>query len=67
MEKQCEFLDQCGFYKNFSGNVEAVRNGWIRMFCSELKKSERCQRKKIRQETGNPPPDNMAPTGQLCG
>jgi len=27
--------------------------------------SEKCERKKIRKQTGKPPADNMAPTGKM--
>lgn len=65
MECGCEILEKCGFFKNFKANTEVVKQGWIRMYCQTAEKSERCQRKKIRRETGTPPPDNMAPTGDI--
>jgi hypothetical protein len=65
MEQNCELLEKCGFFINFKGNSEVIRQGWVRMFCQSQEKSERCQRKKIRRETGSPPPDNMAPTGDV--
>jgi hypothetical protein len=66
MSESCEFLDHCGFFINFRGNVEVVKNGWIRMYCSDIEKSDKCERKKIRKSTGSSPPDNMSPTGVLC-
>jgi len=65
MSEQCELLDKCGFFLNFKGNNEVIKNGWIRSFCESKEKSEKCERKKIRKATGKPPVDNMAPTGKL--
>ena len=65
MSETCELLSKCGFFKNFKGNSEVVKQGWIRNFCESKDKSERCKRKEIRKATGQPPADNMAPTGKL--
>jgi hypothetical protein len=65
MSQQCELLAKCGFFANYKGNTDVVREGWIRMYCESAEKSARCERKKIRRETGQPPPDNMAPTGKM--
>ena len=65
MSEKCELLDNCGFFNNYKGNSEVVKNGWIRMFCESKEKSINCARKKIRMETGRPPADNMAPTGKF--
>jgi hypothetical protein len=65
MSQPCELLEKCGFFENYKANTDVVREGWIRMFCESLEKSERCERKKIRRQTGQPPPHNLAPTGRL--
>ena len=65
MEQSCELLEKCGFFINFKANAEVIKQGWVRMYCQSQEKSERCKRKKIRQETGQPPADNMAPTGDM--
>jgi hypothetical protein len=65
MAEKCELLDRCGFFLNYKGNTEVVKEGWIRLFCQSLERAEKCERKKIRRQTGKPPPDNMAPTGQM--
>ena len=65
MSEKCELLDKCGFFLNFKGNSETIKNNWIRMFCEDKKKSEKCKRKEIRTQTGKPPADNMAPTGKM--
>jgi hypothetical protein len=65
MPENCELLEKCGFFLNFNGNSEVVKNSWIKMFCHSKLKSTNCRRKEIRSQTGKPPADNMAPTGRL--
>jgi hypothetical protein len=65
MSEKCELLNTCGFFINFRGNTEVVKQGWIKMFCESKEKSEKCKRKEIRKQTGKPPVDNMAPTGKM--
>lgn len=65
MQEKCELLDKCGFFINFKGNTETIKNSWIRLFCESKEKSEKCKRKEIRKQTGKPPADNMAPTGKM--
>ncbi|MGA1789879.1 MAG: hypothetical protein ACMUIM_00210 [bacterium] len=65
MSEKCELLEKCGFFINYKGNSEVVRQGWISMFCESKEKSGKCERKKIRMQTGKPPSDNMTPTGQM--
>ncbi|MBZ5554519.1 MAG: hypothetical protein LAO21_17515 [Acidobacteriia bacterium] len=64
-QEYCENLDICGFFIKFKGNSEIVKQGWIRLYCEDLEKSEKCVRKQIKRDTGRPPVDNMAPTGDL--
>ena len=65
MSEQCELLEKCGFFLNFKGNSEVIKNNWISIFCGNKDKSEKCKRKEVRKQTGKPPADNMAPTGTL--
>lgn len=65
MEQGCELLEKCGFFNKYRSNSGVVKQGWVRMYCESADKSERCKRKKIRKETGAPPQDNMAPTGDI--
>ena len=65
MQEKCELLEKCGFFNNYRGNSEVVKQGWISMFCESKEKSMKCERKKIRMQTGKPPADNMTPTGQV--
>jgi hypothetical protein len=63
--QQCEFLDRCGFFLNYKANTEVIKQGWVALFCEDSEKSERCERKIVRQRTGQPPADNMSPTGDM--
>ena len=65
MSEQCEFLDTCGFFQNYRGNTEVIKQGWVTLFCENEGKSKQCERKRIREESGKPPADNMCPTGKL--
>jgi len=65
MSESCEFLDRCGFFLNYKGNTEVIKQGWIRMYCENQEKSMQCERRKIREQTGQPPADNMCPTGKV--
>jgi len=65
MPEPCEFLDKCGFFLNFRANSEALKQGWVKMFCENKEKSEKCERKATRRRSGKPPADNMAPTGRM--
>jgi hypothetical protein len=65
MQEKCELLETCRFFKNYVGNTEAIIQGWISIFCHDKGKSESCERKKMRKRTGNPPADNMSPSGRL--
>ena len=65
MEKACERLDICGFFKNFRDNAEVVERAWITMYCLMKETSDMCERKKAFKETGESPPDNLAPTGKF--
>jgi hypothetical protein len=60
----CPNLEKCGFFNKFSGNSDVVKNGWIRMYCQDITKSDLCERKKL-AKTGKIPPDNMTPTGKM--
>ena len=64
MNQPCELLQKCGFFMNYQDDSEVVKQGWIRIYCESVEKSEKCQRKKIRNQTGKPPSDNLSPTGK---
>ncbi|MFN8258442.1 MAG: hypothetical protein U0W24_22330 [Bacteroidales bacterium] len=65
MEQKCENLEKCGFFLNFKGNAEVVKQGWIKLYCESMEKSEKCRRKQIKKETGKAPADNLSPTGKI--
>lgn len=65
MSEPCEFLEKCGLFLNHQGNTEVIKQGWIHLYCEDQEKSEKCERKTVRKETGKPPIDNMSPTGDL--
>lgn len=61
----CQFLSTCGFFNNFQGNTEVVKQGWVSIYCKDEEKSNKCVRKAYRQEHGTPPVNNMSPTGKM--
>jgi hypothetical protein len=65
MPENCESFSKCPFFLNFGGNTEVVKQGWVRLFCQDKEKAEKCERKRLRRETGKPPADNMTPTGKI--
>lgn len=65
MKEKCELLNDCGFFNNFQGHTEVVKHGWIKIFCLDKTNSQMCKRKKIFDELGKPPVDNLTPTGVL--
>lgn len=65
MGDQCELIEKCGFFLRYNKRSDAVVQGWIKMFCESKVKATQCQRKKIKDATGAPPPDNMTPTGTI--
>jgi hypothetical protein len=65
MLESCENLYGCSFFQDFQGNSDVVKQGWIKMFCEDNAKSEKCKRKQLKRDTGKPPPPNMSPTGTM--
>jgi hypothetical protein len=65
MPERCELLEQCGFFRNFTSNLETIKQRWIQLFCENAENSALCERKKIRMETGKPPADNVSPIGSI--
>lgn len=65
MAEKCDFLNKCGFFKHFNKQVEVLEKAWVIMYCESIERSEQCERKRIRKETGFPPADNLAPTGEM--
>ena len=46
MSEKCELLEKCGFFLNYQGNSEVVKQNWIKLFCESRETSEKCERKK---------------------
>ncbi|PID58706.1 MAG: hypothetical protein CR986_07545 [Ignavibacteriae bacterium] len=65
MQQKCKNLKGCGFFNNFKGNNEVISEGWIKLYCENENKSQKCERKIIKEKTGKAPVDNMTPTGKL--
>ncbi len=63
MSEKCEMLEKCPYFKIYS-NQSTTKPVWIRLYCMDLEKSEKCERKKIKK-TGRKPPDNLSPMGEL--
>lgn len=60
----CEKLDNCPFFKEYHGNP-VVKNKWIDIYCRNSNTSQKCERKKVYQRTGQRPPINMTPSGMM--
>lgn len=67
MTEKCENLANCGFFLNFKGNMEVVKQGWINMYCMNSEKWDCCKRKLFKKQTQTSPPDNMSPNGKIIG
>jgi len=64
MEKECEFLSTCGFFKKYQNSKEVICRGFIRRYCKGPKENE-CKRKEYRMKYGKPPSDDMLPNGLM--
>ena len=64
MEQQCELLEKCGFFKKYQESKNLACKGFINQYCKGPKLNE-CERKKYREEHGEPPSDDMMPSGQM--
>ncbi len=65
LTEYCELFEICEFLKNMPVSQEYLNEGWKRMFCRTLAKSERCKRKRYFFETGKQPEKHMTPTGHI--
>jgi len=65
MDKKCDLINECSYFQIYEGQRSMAIDVWKKLFCLDINKSEKCERKKIRKETGGLPPDNMSPTGEL--
>ena len=65
MSKCCENMERCGFIRKYANDKDglAVR-GFVLMYC-QGDKQDCCKRKEYKMRTGNPPPDEMLPSGTM--
>ncbi len=61
---ECELLANCGFYKKYQGTLDLACRGFIKTYCRGAQMDE-CVRKQYRMEHGQPPEDDMMPSGQI--
>lgn len=62
--KDCELLEQCGFFKKFMDSHQAACKGLIVQYCKGPKK-DMCKRKVYKAKHGKPPVDEMLPIGTM--
>ncbi len=60
----CDKLEVCGFFKEYQGNAEVVKEAWIISFCKNVENSSLCKRKEYYDTHGVAPAINMSPTGR---
>ncbi len=61
----CELYEICEFLNQLPPEQEYLNEGWKRMFCRNVLKSERCKRKIHFFEEGKQPDPRMTPTGHI--
>ena len=64
MSQDCELLETCGFFKKYQETKELACRGFINQYCKGPKLDE-CKRKEYRLKNGEPPSDDMMPSGQI--
>jgi hypothetical protein len=64
VEKECELLAKCGFFKKYQETKDLACRGFMAQYCRGPKMND-CQRLKYRRVHGAPPSDDMMPTGQM--
>jgi hypothetical protein len=65
MNRKCDLLDDCGYFRRYQDHRSEAIDVWKKLFCMDMNYSKKCKRKQIFRETGEAPPDNMSPTGEL--
>ena len=64
MEKECELLSTCGFFRKHQSSKNLACKGFITTYCKGSKMNE-CKRLEYRNKNGVPPIDDMMPSGQI--
>ena len=62
--QECELLETCGFFQKYRDTLNLACRGFIKTYCAGDKVNE-CKRKEFRRQHGNPPVDDMLPSGQM--
>lgn len=62
--QECSNLAKCGFIEKYNTSKSLAVKGFIAMYCKGSKQDE-CKRKKLKEETGQRPPDDMMPNGAI--
>ena len=59
----CDRLGGCGFFKKYQSRHVMACEKLIEEYCNNAEKSQSCARKKIFEQTGKPPGDDVLPNG----
>ena len=62
---ECPIIHKCGFFREFSGDSDVVKQGWVSMYCHSELGQPTCKRLQYLNEHGESPPPNMSPTGKM--
>ena len=61
---QCELLEKCSFFIKYRDTLNLACRGFIKTYC-EGDKMDECKRKEYRLKHGQPPHEDMMPSGQM--
>lgn len=61
---KCQLLEKCGFFKKYQNTLDLACKGFIRTYCKGAKMNE-CKRMEYRNQHGEPPTDDMMPSGHI--
>ena len=64
MVQECEFLPTCGFFKKYQETKDLACKGFISLYCKGPNMNQ-CKRKEYREKYGQPPADEMMPSGGM--
>ncbi len=60
----CELLEKCGFFRKYQASLDMACRGFVKSFC-QGPEMDNCKRKAYRKEHGEPPHDDMLPSGHM--
>lgn len=60
----CDLLETCGFFQKYQDTLNLACRGFIKTYCNGPGMAD-CKRKEFRLQHGQPPVDDMLPTGQM--